>query len=140
MVVLPAGEGKRLMADRRFLEAVDRQLERRRTICIRTQAIPARYVPFSVTGRVAAAPGTAVEAVREALEAYFAPREARIGADARRDDVEAALQKVPGVLQMELLELRGLDHGSYRTPGGDLQIPLDGILSLEQIDLKLTRI
>lgn len=140
VVVLPAGEGKRLIADRRFLEAVDRHLERRRTICIRTQAIPARYVPFSVTGRVAAAPGTAVEAVREALEAYFAPREARIGADARRDDVEAALQKVPGVLQVELLELRGLDHGSYRTPGGDLQIPLDGILSLEQIDLKLTRI
>ena len=54
--------------------------------------------------------------------------------------LEAALQKVPGVLQVELLELRGLDHGSYRTPGGDLQIPLDGILSLEQIDLKLTRI
>ncbi len=139
VVVLPAGEGPRPMADGRFLAAVNRQLERCRPVCIRTAAIPARYVPFAVSGRVVAAAGTDAAALRAALEACFAPREARIGAPARQEDAAAALQRVPGVLRVERLTLRGLDQGSYRTPAGDLQVLPDAILSLERAELELAR-
>ena len=63
----------------------------------------------------------------------------RIGAPGRRGDLEAALQQLPGVYQVEQLELRGLDQSSYRNAVGDLQIPPDGILALERIELELRR-
>lgn len=139
VVVLPAGESRRPMADQRFLDAVDRQLNRCRTICIQTRAIPARYVPFVLTGRLVAAKNAREETVRQALEEYFAPRPERIGAAGRRSDLEALLQKLPGIFQVEGLELRGLDQRSYHTPAGDLQIPPDGLLALEQMELELRR-
>lgn len=139
VVVLPAGEGRRPAADQRFLDAVDRQLNRCRTICIQTRAIPARYVPFVLSGQLTAARNASGEDVRSALEAYFAPRRERIGAAARRSDLEAMLQKLPGIFQVERLELRGLDQQSYQTPAGDLQIPPDGLLSLEKVELELRR-
>ena len=139
VAVLPAGEGKRPMADRRFLDAVDRQLERCRPICVQTKAAPARYVPCSAAVRLTAAPGAAPEMIRRAVEDFFAPRQERIGAPGRRGDLEAALQQLPGVYQVEQLELRGLDQSSYRNAVGDLQIPPDGILALERIELELRR-
>ena len=48
-------------------------------------------------------------------------------------------QAAPGVYQVEQLELRGLDQSSYRNAVGDLQIPPDGILALERIELELRR-
>lgn len=139
VVVLPAGEGRRPAADQRFLEAVDRQLDRCRSICIQTKAIPAQYVPFVLSGQVVAAKNASEETVRQMLEAYFAPRPERIGAAGRRSDLEAELQKLPGIFQIERLELRGLDQRSYQTPAGDLQIPPDGLLSLEKIELEWRR-
>ena len=139
VVVLPAGEGRRPRADRRFLDAVDRQLERRRSICVHTQAVAAQYIPFTVTGRLVAAPSAGPEQIRAAVEAFFAPRQERIGAPGRRGELEAALQKLPGVYQVERLELRGLDQRSYRSAAGDLQIPPDGVLALEGIELELRR-
>lgn len=50
-----------------------------------------------------------------ALEALFAPHEEGIGAAARQEDIMAALQKCPGVLQVRRMELRGLDQNSYQT-------------------------
>lgn len=139
VVVLPAGEGARPTADQRFLEAVDRQLNRCRTICIQTRAIPARYVPFVLSGRLVAAKNAREEIVRKALEEYFAPRPERIGAAGHRSDLEAMLQKLPGIFQVERLELRGLDQRSYQTPAGDLQIPPDGLLALEHVELEWRR-
>ena len=93
VVVLPAGEGRRPQADRRFLDAVDRQLERCRSICVQARTIAAQYVPFSLTGRLTAAPGTSQEMVRRALEDYFAPCQQRIGAPGCPGELAAALQK-----------------------------------------------
>ena len=139
VVVLPAGEGRRPQADRRFLDAVDRQLERCRSICVQARTIAAQYVPFSLTGRLTAAPGTSQEMVRRALEEYFAPCQQRIGAPGCPGELAAALQKLPGIFRIEQLELRGMDQRSYRNAAGDLVIPPDGILALERVELELRR-
>ncbi|MBR1659615.1 MAG: baseplate J/gp47 family protein [Oscillospiraceae bacterium] len=140
VVVLPAGEGPKPRADRRFLAAVERQLNRRRTICIRTRAVPARYVPFSVSLRLLTEHGAEESVIRASLERHFAAREERIGEPARKEDTEALLQALPGVLQVRGLEFRGLDQASYRTETGDLRISPDEILSLERMDVALTRL
>ena len=138
VVVLPAQEGPKPVADARFLEAVARQLDRRRTVCIRTEAVPARFVPFALSVRVLAAAGTDVQALRQALERHFAAREERIGAPAAREETEALLQAQSGVYRVSALALRGLDQGSYRTEAGDLVAPPDAILTLEQADIRMT--
>ena len=78
--------------------------------------------------------------IRASLEQHFAAREERIGEPARKEDTEALLQALPGVLQVRGLEFRGLDQASYRTETGDLRISPDEILSLERMDVALTRL
>ncbi len=139
VTVLPAGEGRRPTADRRFLQAVERHLERCRTICIRTEVVPVRYAPFTLSVQLLSGADAEEEAIRRAVEEAFAPREEAIGAPVCRDECIALLQRCPGVLQVRRLELRGLDQNSYETAAGDLQVPPDVIGSLERMEIQLLR-
>ena len=139
VAVLPAGDEETPVPDARFLAAVSRQLERCRSICIRTEAIPVRYAEMAVSVRLWAEKGFRQERVEEALRAFFAPRGERIGALADRDALTAALQKLPGVLQIEKLELRGLDQNSYQTAAGDLTVMPDTILHLARVSVSLSK-
>lgn len=139
VAVLPAGETEKPVADARFLAAVSRQLEACRPVCVRTMAIPVRYVPFRLSVALRAAHGTDPESIRAALKAFFAPAEARIGTPGRGEDVAAMLQKLPGVLQAVRIDLRGMDQNSYQTAGGDLMVAPDAMLYLEQADVELSR-
>ena len=131
VAVLPAGEDPYPIADEWFLAAVDRQLARCRTVCIQTRAARVRYVPFALTVQLRLEPGGDEQAVRRALEEWFKPREERIGAPVVRNELTGALQKLPGVLRLLQLELRGLDQNSYKTAAGDLELPPDAIARLE---------
>lgn len=139
VAVLPAGEGRRPVADGRFLQAVERQLERCRPICIRTAVVSVRYAPFTLSVQLLAGADAERRAIRRAVEAVFAPRQEAIGAPVLRDDCIALLQRCPGVLQVRRLELRGLDQNSYETAAGDLQIPPDAIASLDRMEIQLLR-
>ena len=139
VAVLPAGEGRRPVADRRFLQAVERQLERCRPICIRTAVVSVRYAPFTLSVQLLAGAGAEESAIRQAVEAAFAPRQEAIGNPVRRDDCIILLQRCPGVLQVRRLELHGMDQNSYETAAGDLQIPQDAIGSLERMEIQRLR-
>lgn len=138
VVVLPDTCQARPMPDSRFLAAVDRQLDRCRPICIRARAIPPRYVPISVSVQLMVS-GTGEDPVRQMLESSFSAREERIGRTVSRDEISVALQKVPGVLQVRKLDLRGLDQNSCQTAAGDLRLPPDGIAVPERIGIELIR-
>ena len=141
VVVLPAAEDEpRPMPDQRFLEAVQRQLERYRPICVAVRVAPPRYVPLRATVELLVTAGTEKETVRQALEGWLSPRADRIGDPVRRDDGAALLQKLPGVLQIRQLELRGTDQSSRLTPGGDLSIPPDGLPALENVMIEFVQI
>lgn len=140
VVVLPAAEGTRPMPDQRFLRAVQRQLERYRPICVVVRVAQPRYVPVKVLVQLLVTPDAERETIRQALEAWFAPRAERIGGLIRRDDGAALLQKLPGVLQIRRLELRGTDQSSWRTSSGDLNILPDGLPALEGTEIELVQV
>ena len=140
-MVLPAAEGDPCpRPDRRFLEAVERWMERCRPICIQVKVVPPRYVPVTVSVQLLVAPGAEKSAVRQALEDWLSPRAARIGRTVRRNDWSALLQKLPFVLQIRRMELRGTDQNSRQTISGDLSIPPDGLPALEGIDIAFIQI
>ena len=139
VAVLPAGDDEKPVPDARFLAAVSRQLERCRSICIRTEAIPVRYAEMRVSVELWGEKGFRKEAVEAALRAYFKPRGERIGARADRDALAAALQKLPGVLRIDRVEFRGLDQNSYQNASGDLTVMPDTILHLARADITLAK-
>ena len=139
VALLPAGDDEMPVPDARFLAAVERQLERCRSVCIRTEAIPVRYADLSVNVRLWAEKGFRQETVEEAVKAFFTPRGDRIGAGVSRDDLAAVLQKLPGVLQIDRIEFRGMDQNSYQTATGDLTVMPDTILHLARTSVTLAK-
>ena len=139
VAVLPAGESEMPMPDKRFLAAVSRQLERYRPICIRTEAIGVRYADIAISVRLWADKTFRQETLEETLREIFTPRGERIGAGVTRDEITARLQKLTGVMQIERVELRGLDQNSYQTAAGDLTVMPDTILHLTGTTVTLTK-
>ena len=139
VAVLPAGDDEMPVPDQRFLAAVSRQLERSRSVCIRTEAIPVRYADFTVSVRLWGEQSFQQEAAEAVIRRYFAPRGERIGAGVSRDELAAALQKLPGVLQIDRVEFRGMDQNSYQTAGGDLTVMPDTILHLRSAAVSMAK-
>ena len=79
------------------------------------------------------------ESAEDALRAFFRPRNERIGAGVSRDELGALLQKLPGALQIDRVEFRGMDQNSYQTGTGDLTVMPDTILHLRQVSVTLTK-
>ena len=139
VAVLPAGDSETPVPDARFLAAVTRQLERSRPVCIRTEAIPVRYADFTVSVRLSGEQGFQPESAENAIRSFFAPRGERIGAGVGRDELAAALQKLPGVLQIDRVEFRGMDQNSYQTAAGDLTVMPDTILHLTRAEISMAK-
>lgn len=127
VVVLPVSEAPLPRPDGRFLQAVQRQLDRCRPVCIQARAAGPQYVPLSLSAQLWVENGTSRQEVERALQALLRPRQELIGAPVRQDDVTACLQRVPGVLQVRRIELQSMGAGGYRTRSGDIQLPPDGI-------------
>ena len=139
VAVLPAGDEEMPVPDARFLAAVSRQLERCRSVCIRTEAIPVRYAGFSVNVSLRCEQSFQKEAAEAAIRSFFAPGGSRIGAGVGRDELAAVLQKLPGVLQVERVEFRGMDQNSYQTAAGELTVMPDTILHLRSAAVTLAK-
>ena len=139
VAVLPDGDDETPVPDQRFLDAVSRQLNRSRAVCIRTEAIPVRYADISVNVRVWGEQGFRKESAEKAIADFFSPCGDRIGAGVNKDDLVSALQKLPGVLQIDRVEFRGMDQNSYQTATGDLTVMPDTILHLRRAEVSLVK-
>ena len=139
VAVLPAGDDDAPVPDERFLAAVSRQLERSRSVCIRTEAIPVRYADIAVNLSLRCEQNFQRETAEAAVRSFFAPGGERIGMGVSRDELAAVLQKLPGVLQIERLEFRGMDQNSYQTAAGDLSVMPDTLLHLKSAAVTLSK-
>jgi hypothetical protein len=139
VAVLPAGDVEMPVPDARFLAAVSRQLERCRSVCIRTEAIPVRYAGFTASVSLRCEQSFQKETAEAAIRSFFAPGGGRIGAGVGRDELAAVLQKLPGVLQVERVEFRGMDQNSYQTAAGELTVMPDTILHLRSAAVTLAK-
>ena len=140
VVVIPASEEKRPAPDARFLAAVNRRLEQRRTIGVRTQAIGPRYVDVDIAVQLRTNGTLDRRAVEDAMEARLSAARADIGAPVRRSDMLALVQKLPGVLEVQRLELRGAGPDAYQTAAGDIRVPPDGVAVLRRAEVEIGRI
>lgn len=139
VVVLPVSEEPLPKPDERFLQAVQRQLDRCRPVCVQARAAGPRYVPLSLSAQLWVEGGGSRQTVERALRELFCPRQELIGAPVRQDDVTACLQRTPGVLQVRRIELRSVGAGGYRDRSGDVQLPPDGIPYWKEWKLELVR-
>lgn len=140
VVVLPASDDPRPQPSQAFLDAVTRQLERCRMIGIQIQAIPPRYIEIDVSLQLRIETRLTYETVQKALADYFSIDKANFGAVARRSDVAALLQQLPGVLEVRRLELSGVGQNVYRSTTGDIHIPPEALAVLRKVSVDLARV
>ena len=98
-----------------------------------------RYADFTVNVRLWGEQSFRPETVENAIRRFFAPRGERIGEGVGRDELAAELPTLPGVLQIDRVEFRGMDQNSYQTAAGDLTVMPDTILHLTQAAVSLAK-
>lgn len=134
VVVVPAGAGDRPMPDRRFLSAVQAQMDRVRPIGTQVKVVPPVYVEIhmDITLRGGA---DGVEAVlKEQLSAWL--DSAGIGGTLRAGDAWALVQSAPGVLQVREAAIRTASPGCYQNEEGDIRLPQRAIPKLGRLRIE----
>ena len=121
VVAVPAGAGDAPLPDGRFLEAVQRQMDRVRPIGTQVKVVPPVYVELRAELVLRAGSEATDEALRAGLSAWL--RSSGIGGALRAGDAMAAVQAVPSVLQVREVSLRALGPGCYQNEEGDLLLP-----------------
>ena len=131
VVAVPAGAGERPMPDRRFLEAVQRQLDSVRPIGTQVKAAPPVYVDVnlsvSLRGGEEDLEGELERRVRAWLE------DNGVGAPLLAGDAAALVQGVPGVLHVREVDLRSPSPGCYQNADGDIRLPRRAIPRLREL-------
>lgn len=134
VVVVPDGAGDRPMPDRRFLETVERQLERWRPIGTSVKVVQPVYVAIDVSVSLRGGEDGTEEDLEPALRRYFS--EAGIGGTVRSGDVAALVQTLPGVLQVRQVRVRTDCPGCRQSADGDIGLPKRGIALLGKLRLE----
>ena len=136
VVAVPAGGGEKPLPDKRFLEAVQRQLDRVRPIGVQVRAVAPVYVEVDLALSVRTGSGETEAALRKAMADYLCRERLGIGGTLRADDVFAEAQSVPGVLQVRDVSLRTTSPGCYQNSYGDIQIPKRAIPHLRSLEIE----
>ena len=131
VVVVPAGAGERPLPDRRFLEAVQRQLDSIRPIGTRVKVVPPVYVDVYVQTTLRGGETGGEADLEERLRAYL--EGTGIGGFLQAGDVAALIQSAPGVLQVQEVDLRSPSPGCYQNSDGDIRLPRLAIPRLKEL-------
>lgn len=134
VVVVPDGAGARPLPDRRFLSAVQRQMDRLRPIGTQVKVVPPVYVELDVDVRLRGGEDGVEDELRSALERWLA--ETGIGGLLRAGDAAACVQAVPGVLQVRRVDLRPGSPGCYQNGEGDIRLPRQAIPRLRHLSVE----
>ena len=133
-VVVPDGAGARPLPDRRFLSAVQRQMDRLRPIGTQVKVVPPVYVELDVDVRLRGGEDGVEDELRSALERWLA--ETGIGGLLRAGDAAACVQAAPGVLQVRRVDLRPGSPGCYQNGEGDIRLPRQAIPRLRHLSVE----
>lgn len=131
VVVVPAGTGQCPMPDRRFLETVQRQLDRVRPIGTQVRVVPPVYVPLTADITLWGGEENVEKALRASLEELLS--RSGIGGAIRAGDMAACAQAAPGVLRVRNVDLRAVGAGCYQNSEGDIRLPRLAIPYLKEL-------
>ena len=122
------------MPDRRFLAAVQAQLDRARPIGTRVKVIPPVYVELSIRVSLRGLEEGGEQALAADLRGFLAA--SGIGGTLRAGDVYARVQAAPGVLQVREVDLRTTAPGCYQNGEGDIRLPRQAIPLLKELKVE----
>ena len=131
VVAVPAGAGERPLPDRRFLEAVQAQMDRVRPIGTQVKVVPPVYVDLEAEVVLRGGTEELEEDLRQRFSTWLA--ENGIGGTLRAGDALALVQAAPGVLQVREATLRTAAPGCYQNEEGDIRLPRKAIPRLERL-------
>lgn len=121
VVAVPAGVGNRPLPDRRFLEAVQAQMDRVRPIGTQVKVVPPVYVEIQMDVSLRGGSEGVEAALTGQLSAWL--EETGIGGTLHAGDAWALVQAAPGVLQVREVTLRTTSPGCYQNEEGDILLP-----------------
>lgn len=136
VVAVPAGVGQRPLPDRRFLAAVQRQMDAVRPIGIQVKVVPPVYVEIEADVILRGGTKDAADQLRERLSCWLT--EAGIGGTLLAGEAWTLAQALPGVLQVRKLTLRAVSPGCYQTEEGDIRLPPRAIPWLGRLRVEQT--
>lgn len=136
VVVVPDGAGGQPMPDRRFLEAVQRQMDAWRPIGTEVKVIPPVYVGIDVAVSLRGGDELVEQAIERALLDYLSLGRAGVGGTLRAGDISAIVQAAPGVLQVRRAAARAGGPGCSQSADGDIQLPRHGIPYLRRLTVE----
>ena len=131
VVAVPEGAAERPLPDRRFLEAVQAQMDRVRPIGTQVKVVPPVYVDIRVDVVLRGGEDGLEETLREQLSAWLAS--GGVGGTLRSGDAWALVQAAPGVLQVRDVSLATAAAGCYQNEEGDISLPRRAIPRLERL-------
>ena len=135
-MAVPAGVGQRPLPDRRFLTAVQRQMDAVRPIGIQVKVVPPVYVEIEADVILRGGTKDAEDQLRERLSCWLT--EAGIGGTLHAGEAWTLAQALPGVLQVRRLTLRAVSPGCYQTEEGDIRLPPRAIPWLGRLRVEQT--
>ncbi len=144
VVALPYNTERFPRPDQRFLDAVQAQMDRYRTVCTQMHAVGPQYIGITVWAEIiAAADEESVKAqVEQALSGYFAPDApgARLGVSVMESELSSVVGSCPEVLGLVRLEARAAGAKCPRTSQGELMVPPYAIAYLSALELHITHV
>lgn len=136
VVAVPDGVGSQPLPDRRFLEAVQRQMDACRPIGTDVKVVPPVYVGIDVTVSLRGGDDDVEQAVERALLDYLSLGCTGIGGTLRACDISAIVQAAPGVLQVRKAAAHAAGAGCSQNADGDIQLPRHGIPYLRKLTVE----
>ena len=136
VVAVPAGAGNCPLPDRRFLAAVQAQMDRVRPIGIQVKVVPPVYVDIQMDVTLRGGTEGVENILADQLAAWL--EGTGIGGTLRAGDAWALVQAAPGVLQVREVTLRASGPGCCQNEEGDIflpprAIPRPGALRVERL-------
>lgn len=136
VVVVPGGAGDRPVPDERFLQAVQRQLDRRRPIGTSVKVISPVYVDVDAAVSLRCGEEDVEQAIARVLRNYLSLEGVGVGGTVRAGDISAMVQAVPGVLQVRQASVRASGAGCRQSADGDIRLPRRGIARLRKLNVE----
>jgi predicted phage baseplate assembly protein len=140
MVVVPYSPGSRFPTPSgQFLEGVQKQMNRYRTVCTEMHVIKPEYAGVQVWAElmIGSADRFDQKVLEDSLHTYFS-REIRLGTPVKWGEIAAVIGGAQEVLGVIRLELRPLDGNCRRSKEGDLLVQPYSIVYLKELDVHIT--
>ncbi len=136
VVAVPAGAGERPMPDERFLQAIQRQLDRVRPIGVMVKVCPPEYAAIDVSLTLRGGEEDLEEYLTRAFRDYLSGGRMGVGGTVTVGDLAALAQNAPGVLQVRSIALRTSSAGCFQNREGDIRLPRRGIPCLGRLTIE----